>query len=103
MKIKQGFSMHLQPHATEDNLYELKLFSHLWLGDSAVTCDLVYAVAIELDGEWADNIPHDQFAVLSLELASQLMTATRSAEEVEPFREDIAREVKKIAKAMLGK
>lgn len=103
MKIKQGFSMHLQPHATEEDLYELKLFSHLWLGESAVTCDMIYGVLVEIDSEWADTIPHDQFSVLAMEIASQLVTAGRDVEEAKAFRENIATEIQKIAKAMLGK
>ena len=103
MKINPGFSMHLQPHATDDDVYELKLFSHLWLGQSAVTCDMIYSMLVEIDGEWADNIPHDQFAVLALEVASQLITAGRDVEEAKTFRKDIANEIQKIAEAMLGK
>lgn len=103
MRIKQGFSMHLQPHSTDDDVYELKLFSHLWLGESVATCDLIYAVMVEIDGTWADSIPHDQFSVLALEIASQLVTAGRDVEEAKSFRENIATEIEKIAKAMLGK
>lgn len=101
MKISQGFSMHLQPNPGNEDLYELKLFSHLWLGEAVITCDMIYAVMVEIDSEWADAIPHDQFAVLAMEIASQLMTAARPEDEVKPFRENIATEVKKIATALL--
>jgi hypothetical protein len=102
MDIKQGFSMSFKPVDGESELYDLKLYTHLSINEKVVTRDLIFGMFVELDNEWAQKIPADQFAVLATEVASQVVTAQYPADQTEQFRKDIAQAIKKIVNPLLG-
>lgn len=102
MEIRQGFSMTFNPVDGERSLYDLKLFAHLSIGGKVTTRDMIRGAYIELDSEWVEQLPADQFAVLAVEVASQLVTVGYPPETVGSFREDIAQAIEAIGKQWLG-
>lgn len=101
MKIRQGFSMTFKPVDGEQELYDLKVYTHLAINDKVTTRDLLFGMFVELDTDWADAIPADQFAVLASEIASQMITAQYPEEQTEQFRKDIAQAINSIVKPSL--
>lgn len=101
IKFQQGFSMSFLPTGEVDGRYNVKLYSHLSIGGSATTRDLILGCFLDLDPDWAEKIPPDQFAVLAAEAASRLITSTYPPEAVGTFREDVARAVEEAVKPTL--
>jgi hypothetical protein len=102
MEIRQGFSMTFNPVDGERGVWDLKLFTHLSIGGKVSTRDMLRGAYIELDPEWAEQLPADQFAVLAVEIASQLVTVGYPPETVGTFRDDIAQAIEAIGKQWLG-
>lgn len=94
--------MTFHPVDGEPQLFDLKLFTHLSIGGKVSTRDMIRGAYIELDSEWVENLPADQFAVLAVEIASQMVTVGYPPETVGTFREDIARAIEAIGKQWLG-
>lgn len=101
MQFKQGFSMTFKPVHGEDELYQLKVYSMLSINEQVTTRDLMFTAFVELDTDWANKIPPDQFAVLAAEVASQMITAQYPKDQTEQFRKDIARAVDSIVKPLV--
>jgi len=96
MEIRQGFTMSFMPVEASTSLYDLRLYTHLYINEKVTTRDLLFGVVVDLDEKWVASIPADQFAVLAMEIGSRMMTAQYPRDTVGTFREDIAQAVEAI-------
>lgn len=101
MNMQQGFSMTFKPVDNELGLYNLRCYSHLSINEKLITRDVILAMHVELDPDWIEKIPVDQFAVLALEVASQVFSTQNTPAMVEAFKKDIAQAVGEIVIPLL--
>lgn len=85
--------MHFFPATSPDFDYILMMYSDEWEDGTCVRSSGLQREMLDIDIEWLQKIPVDQFATLVLEIASQVLVTSGTEEDVARLKESVAREV----------